>query len=147
MAERKESPSGGEIKVYRAKTPKGREKVRVIINVEDWEEETGWEIETEVDINKAWMKEGVRVNLKCFSPEKAQVAIPPTYPKMPFVPQESIWSRIVHHWLILRSNMHKPGPAIPQHTFLQVQGFWRTYSSYKGLLQLNLNRMIVVDDR
>lgn len=40
MAERKESPSGGEIKVYRAKTPKGIEKVRVIISVEDWEEET-----------------------------------------------------------------------------------------------------------
>lgn len=35
MAQRKESPSGGEIKAYRAKTVKGREKVRVIIHLED----------------------------------------------------------------------------------------------------------------
>lgn len=46
------------------------------------------------------MKEGerVRVNLKCcfFPLEKAQVPITTTYPKMLFVPQESIRRKIVH---------------------------------------------------
>lgn len=58
MVETMESPSGGEIKAGGAGTPKGREKVRVIMNLKNWGEETGWAIETEVDINKAWMKKG-----------------------------------------------------------------------------------------
>lgn len=41
----------------------------------------------------------MRVNLKCcfFPLEKAQVPITTTYPKMLFVPQESIRRKIVHY--------------------------------------------------